>query len=378
MWELLDKTFDTFDAEERNVDTLGSREGHNRKAYIDFLKGIGIILVICGHGQIPEHLAAWIYSFHMPLFMFLSGLVYKEKYATAKEFVLQKVKQLLYPYFILGTLIIVYNSLFDFLRGKFQLVKLGKRILALLYGNYIWENNADYIGTLWFLVCLFCVEIFFWFILKKSRNSKQTTFFVGCLTVLGVVLSYLINQSRQYTYYGSGIRLPFCVDIAFCSLLFYYLGYSVHTIAVNKQIRGNYKYLGIVLFALGSIAAMVNHSLTSTRIDMLYLRLNTPILFYFSAILILLGIYLIASSNENFISKSFEIVISIGKKSLLMMVIHLYTSVYVTYLLNAIGLNFPVAQILLNIAISYLLASIVEKYFPFLYKFKRSAQKAIR
>lgn len=163
MWELLDKTFDTFDAEERNVDTftLGSREGHNRKAYIDFLKGIGIILVICGHGQIPEHLAAWIYSFHMPLFMFLSGLVYKEKYATAKEFVLQKVKQLLYPYFILGTLIIVYNSLFDFLRGKFQLVKLGKRILALLYGNYIWENNADYIGTLWFLVCLFCVEIFF-------------------------------------------------------------------------------------------------------------------------------------------------------------------------------------------------------------------------
>ena len=61
-----------------------------------------------------------------------------------------------------------------------------------------------------------------------------------------------------------------------------------------------------------------------------------------------------------------------------MMVIHLYTSVYVTYLLNAIGLNFPVAQIILNIAISYLLASIVEKYFPFLYKFKRSAQKAIR
>lgn len=201
---------------------------------------------------------------------------------------------------------------------------------------------------------------------------------MGCLTVLGVVLSYLINQSRQYTYYGSGIRLPFCVDIAFCSLLFYYLGYSVHTIVVNKEIRGNYKYLGVVLFALGSIAAMVNYSLTSTRIDMLYLRLNKPILFYSSAILILLGIYLIASSSENIISKSFKIVISIGKKSLLMMVIHLYTSVYVTYLLNAIGLNFPVAQILLNIAISYLLASIVEKYFPFLYRFKRSAQKAIR
>lgn len=50
----------------------------NRISYIDQLKGIAIFLVVLGH--VIEHNAGrdnflWtlIYSFHMPLFMFVSG-----------------------------------------------------------------------------------------------------------------------------------------------------------------------------------------------------------------------------------------------------------------------------------------------------------------
>ena len=55
---------------------------------IDFCKGIAILLVVLGHAT--EHTNAslsydwlykYIYSFHMPLFMFISGFVsYKNKY----------------------------------------------------------------------------------------------------------------------------------------------------------------------------------------------------------------------------------------------------------------------------------------------------------
>lgn len=45
----------------------------NRIVSFDILKGGGILLVILGHIQIPYMLKTVIYSFHMPLFFFVSG-----------------------------------------------------------------------------------------------------------------------------------------------------------------------------------------------------------------------------------------------------------------------------------------------------------------
>ena len=47
-----------------------------RLEWIDKAKGIGIILVILGHTICPPNIKFWLYSFHMPLFFFLSGYVF--------------------------------------------------------------------------------------------------------------------------------------------------------------------------------------------------------------------------------------------------------------------------------------------------------------
>lgn len=48
-----------------------------RKKYVDYVKAIGIILVIAGHVNFANQpLKLWIYSFHMPLFFFATGLVF--------------------------------------------------------------------------------------------------------------------------------------------------------------------------------------------------------------------------------------------------------------------------------------------------------------
>ena len=53
----------------------------SRIDYIDRLKGMAIFLVVIGHvyrmafNQGEDITYKWISSFHMPLFMFLSGLV---------------------------------------------------------------------------------------------------------------------------------------------------------------------------------------------------------------------------------------------------------------------------------------------------------------
>ena len=74
---------------------------------LDIAKAICIILVVIGH-YIPDNSPDWyvlmrtfIYSFHMPLFMFASGFIYM---ATRREegygqFIWKKFKRLMVPYF---------------------------------------------------------------------------------------------------------------------------------------------------------------------------------------------------------------------------------------------------------------------------------------
>lgn len=48
--------------------------------YIDIAKGIGILLVVLGHGYSNINpVYCWINSFHMPLFFILTGVLFSIK-----------------------------------------------------------------------------------------------------------------------------------------------------------------------------------------------------------------------------------------------------------------------------------------------------------
>lgn len=68
----------------------------NRIVSFDILKGGGILLVILGHIQIPYMLKTVIYSFHMPLFFFVSGCFFRP--ISLREFFAKKTRQLLIPW----------------------------------------------------------------------------------------------------------------------------------------------------------------------------------------------------------------------------------------------------------------------------------------
>lgn len=50
---------------------------NNRISYIDIFKGFGIFFVVFGHVTHIGVLREYIWDFHMPLFFFVSGLLYK-------------------------------------------------------------------------------------------------------------------------------------------------------------------------------------------------------------------------------------------------------------------------------------------------------------
>ena len=102
----------------------------NRYQWVDYAKGIGIILVVYGHcirgivkaGLVEDDsvftlLDSMIYSFHMPLFFFLSGLFFEGSLQRngSERFVFSKLDTLIYPYvlwsFLQGGIEVALSSL---------------------------------------------------------------------------------------------------------------------------------------------------------------------------------------------------------------------------------------------------------------------------
>lgn len=99
-------------------DGRGARPKPGRVEWIDCAKGVGILLVVLAHGWrglIDNGQMHWmyglqavdyaIYSFHMPLFFFLSGLTSSYLPKGRWAFLISKAKTVVYPYFLWSSLV---------------------------------------------------------------------------------------------------------------------------------------------------------------------------------------------------------------------------------------------------------------------------------
>ncbi len=323
-----------------------------RDRSIDILKGIGILFVIIGHMSqyIPHNLLIYIYSFHMPLFFYVSGYLYKEKYEnlTFFEYVKKRFLQLIYPYFTLT----IINFLW-FLLKDHTIIGCGKYILSFLYSNYIFDMN--YVGAIWFLACLFIVEIFYFLLKRKKSNGFLYGSLILCLCA-GLILSKI-----------NFIRLPFWIDIAFFGILFYHFGYFIKCFKEKHNINKIARLILIILMILFNILFCVLNSKYCDRfygrIDLLYLYLGNYFYFFISAICGILSWQLISEIiGKNFILELF------GKNTLIIMGIHiiiLQILVKIFKILNFTNIYFSFIFIFVITSISSLIISLfIKKYLP--------------
>lgn len=80
--------------------------------YVDIAKGIGIILVVMGHNDfalISPFAHKLIYSFHMPMFFFMSGMFFKPDLPLGK-YVRHRFNRVLKP-FLFMILFIYFTSI---------------------------------------------------------------------------------------------------------------------------------------------------------------------------------------------------------------------------------------------------------------------------
>lgn len=189
-----------------------------------------------GHVTHSEWLWYYIWQFHMPLFFFISGLLYIPK-DSFKTFLIKRTKSLYIPYVIFFLITFAYWVLIERKYRGFE-IPISYELIGLPYGTYE-GGHLFFNGVLWFLPCLYATEIIFYFIAKLKDR-------IGIFA--GIICSFAIGQ---FLLLNRVDYLPFGLNTAFNAILFYGIGYLLKPFFIHLNNK-NKKHQ--ILFLIGCLA----------------------------------------------------------------------------------------------------------------------------
>lgn len=210
-----------------------------RVDYIDFAKGFAIILVVLGHLLQFNCIGAtacfdFIYSFHMPLFMLLSGWT-----ATQGRPKIQKGNYLIYlrkrflslalPFFVWGLFVS------PFLAG----------VPFYLWQSYVCDLLSVPDKGAWFLINLFCIQIVFLLCCFVSQNLtdrfsslKNNCLLAELIVCIPLVLTFFVLGHGNVM--SSYFSLIYSVS--------FFTGYFLHSFLGNANLNRFFHLLFFLIF----------------------------------------------------------------------------------------------------------------------------------
>ena len=256
--------------------------------YLDFAKGIGIILVIMGHTIFPVHEAISI--FHMPLFFFLAGITLKI-YPDFELFLLRKTDRIFIPYLF-----------FSF--------------LSFITARIVGYEGSIFNGPLWFLQSLFGALIISELVLKSEKLNKWSWAFL-----LAFVTYTYISSHSKYPFFPFDTDFDIMIRSSVYVLAGYYLKDFVFTYSI-RDTKLNSALVFIIMSIFFAVLCYVSIFKLGAGGGWLYgeiLRYNI-LLFYLTS---LAGIFTVISFCKTFeSSKAIKPFIWLGRNSLVIMCVH--------------------------------------------------------
>lgn len=181
-----------------------------RVDWIDVAKFWGMFLIYLGHfGPAAGSAYAWAFSFHVPLFFFLSGCLENYNRRGPLQNLGHKALTTLLPFYLFGLLSLFYEAI-----SSNTAAPLESGLRILLQGGV--RNSIAYGAGLWFLSCLFVIQIAFSLI---KRIPYKPVALLLCLAAY-LAAELLIDPrpiAAPHGYYN--------VDSACYYLIFYGLGW---------------------------------------------------------------------------------------------------------------------------------------------------------
>lgn len=186
---------------------------NKRNPLIDYMKAIGIILMVMGHSGSP--ITLWIYLFHMSLFFIISGYCIKEYYSDSLSnifiFLKKRIKSLYIPCVLFNAIICLLNNFFleiNLISGeRFSTSDLQNELFKCL----LFSGGQQLSGAMWFLRTLFLAELFYViieYILKKTRIARLDVITSILFVLLLCVVWLMPNELSGYQYLNVISVLP--------------------------------------------------------------------------------------------------------------------------------------------------------------------------
>lgn len=286
---------------------------------IDIVKGIGILLVMIGHAPGNPFILTLIYTFHMPLFFFISGyLFHYNKYKKNQiQFFRDKFQRLVIPYFFTNLAILgFYVLIFHFnLYPPFPNFNLLNSLIQIFDGNVTSLTAAtilyDHFNTpSWYLVSLFCS---FFILYTIAFFYERCGLFISlCLTFLFILFGFTISKN---------IFLPWGFDIACVAMVFMFPAYLIshHKVSIPSYFKKLSHYLPFVFLIL--VVASINGGVSmGARV---YSNLLVFCIGGFSGTLVVIGLADKIAQKESLFQRLF---IYLGKNSLIILLFHIFSA----------------------------------------------------
>ena len=178
-----------------------------RLAALDIARMVCIILVVIGHydpSNAPSHysnMLGVIYTFHMPVFLFISGYIYiiTRKEEPFNAFITKKIKRLAIPYLVTSAIVITIKLL---TQGSAQ---VDHPVTAMSYLKMFYLPEAGYfLWFIWTLSLSFIIVFFF-----KTKQARLmlfiTSLIISFLPSCGIDIFCLRQTQEMLVYFMTGV-----------------------------------------------------------------------------------------------------------------------------------------------------------------------------
>lgn len=212
----------------------------SRRAELDYAKGLAILLLIISHCVQGEGvLKTWIFSFHMPIFFVICGILQAMKYPDGlpaerfTAFLKHRAYQLLIPYFFFGAVLIAFFQGLHLLAG--EPLTLQAQLFALV--------SLQGIESMWFLPVYMTAEMLFITVFLKLPRTVRV-----CIAIAVVVLLTFLSERGMPELFILQTLLRVLIG-----LIFIYMGYCVERYSILIRIPSVVALVGMALCCVGSL-----------------------------------------------------------------------------------------------------------------------------
>lgn len=186
------------------------KQEFNKDQAIDYLKAIGIILVVIGHYPLSPFNVITPYMFHMPLFFFIGGMLFSGKKSTVeiiKNGFNKYVLYIVYTYIAISLIVIPFNHYFGVSIGDPFADGMSNFFWIAVSSNF---NNNPFFVVAWFLLAYLATIILFHsinlttcvLISKKLKNIVLlcVAVFIGWVGVTFFAAEFKETKNQMYNY----------------------------------------------------------------------------------------------------------------------------------------------------------------------------------